>query len=208
MDNGRLLHQNQRFILNFLISSNIIMLMFYCALKNPLEYSMSMIGNRTEIINLFYFISWSVFFAGSTYYILKTIYDLMNFNNKLSYTTLRLACITLIITALVPAKLTMPTIRAIHIGLSVLHVLLFAISFHPFITKVVKGRKYTNTLIILWMAITWPGSIIILLIVGWNAIYQISYFINVLLILMVITNIVLNRLNNKTQTYLLKEETQ
>lgn len=190
LSTDRYIQKDLRFIINFLVYSNITIIIVYSTIVNPIHNSLSMIGNRHEFHYLYYFILWSIYFSLSTYFIVMKLYERESYTSTRSITLLRLSVIILIVTTLIPARLEMPVLRGIHIGFSIIYIIVFALSFHPFIRRVLAREKRIRIVIHLWMILIWPGSIVVLLIVGWNAIYQLSYFINVLLLLLLISRIV------------------
>ena len=170
-------------IVMFLTLINICSTLLYAFLEDPTTNSFSMTGSRYSLINNIHFLVWAMIFFVCTYYIIRQII-ILNDNSKWRFKLLLYNSILLVLITIIPARLEMPVLRCIHIGLSGVHVIIFAYVFHPYVNQVFKN-SLMRIAVIIWMIMIWIGGVVFYFVFGHNSIYQLWYFINLSLFISV-----------------------
>ncbi len=192
--------ENRSIYIVLLLVLNIIITLIYGNIENPNLYTLSMIASLHNPIYYLLFLVWGLVYSLSTYIVMVSLYHENQCDSYKRIWILIVSVLTLLLTVLVPANPKYKILHGFHIGLSVLYVFLFSIGLHVFIHDATKGYSKIRIMYILWLVITWPGSLVVFYLYGRTGIFEMWFFVNIPLIL--ISLVVFTNYKNKEKSKL------
>ncbi|MBU0996540.1 MAG: hypothetical protein KKE16_00680 [Firmicutes bacterium] len=152
-------------------------------LENPLEYTLSNIGNFFSYRWLF--IVWAMVTGISIQISVLALFRLEEYYKKISYVYVGISAAMLVLTAIVPAlKDIYPFWQIVHTVFSGLHALFLLLAIAPFLKRTSDENPRLKQIINVWLIVIWGGGVLTMLILGKSAIFELWFFIGMILFLL------------------------
>ncbi|MFW5889405.1 MAG: hypothetical protein ACOCUD_03395 [Bacillota bacterium] len=196
--------KQRMYIISYLLFALVLTLAFG-TLEDPFIYTLSNIGNRFGWGPRILFIIWSVVSGSAIEIAFIYIMRLINYNDKKCQMFIGLTTASIIITSLIPAlQEELPFWHTIHVGTSLLIGLFFFLAMLPFIKYLFTVIPQYKKLIYFWLFIIYPGSFTMLYFFSITAMFEIWFFVSIILFLLYMTVIIYDEASDK----LIKKEEQ
>jgi len=192
------------FVMSLLIAA-LVLTAIYGTLENPIEYTLSNIGNFFEY--RLFFIIWAIIAGFAIQVSILALFKLENYQARAKYTFAVLASIFLIVTAFIPAlKDIYPFWHWLHTFFAVLHALFMLLSLVPFVLWVSRENPRLRRVLQIWLLVIWFGSIIPLVIFGKSGLFELWFFITFILFLLYLSLMLFEEKIVKMSIAFLKDE--
>ncbi|MDA3932631.1 MAG: hypothetical protein PF513_07855 [Tenericutes bacterium] len=181
------IRKQRMFIITFLLFALVLTIAFG-TLQDPFRYTLSNIGNRFGWGPRIIFIIWA-FVSGlaieiSFIFIMK----LINYNDKKCSFFIGLSSFSIILTGLIPAlKNELPFWHTLHVMTSLLIAVFFLLALVPLVQYILTIIPEYRKLIYIWMSVIWAGSITLLILYNITAMFEIWFFVTIILFLIYLT---------------------
>lgn len=188
-----------------LILLSLLFTVVYGTLENPFTYTLSNIGNFFDYRVLF--IVWAIVTGFAIQIGILALFKLEGYLEKTRVHFVLLSVIFLILTAIIPAlKEEFPFWHLIHTLFAGLHALFLLLSFFPFVREVGKGNPRLSQIINIWMMLIWGGGIFALIVFRKSAIFELWFFITLLVFLLYLSLVLFEEKIVKDSVLFLKDE--
>ncbi len=175
--------KTRTFIMSMLLFS-IIFTFVYGTLENPFTYTLSNIGNFFHYRYLF--ITWAIICGIAIETTIIILCRLENYDNKKLF--LYLATIFLILTGIIPAlKEEFPVWHYLHVTTSVLLAICYTLSVIPFALRISRENPRLRRIITGWLITIWTGSILMIILYQHSALFEMWFFVTMMLFLLYIS---------------------
>ncbi|MBU1145044.1 MAG: hypothetical protein KJ971_04220 [Firmicutes bacterium] len=193
------------FVMSILLAA-LLLTIVYGTIENPITYTLSNIGNFFE--HRVFFIVWAMVTGVAIQSSILALFRLEEYLQKTKYWFVILSVIFLVFTALIPAlKDDFPFWHLVHTLFAGLHALFLLLSFVPFVNVVGKENPRLKTTIKIWLVIIWGGGILTLLLLGHSAIFELWFFMSLLIFLLYLSLVLFEEKIVKMSVAFLKDET-
>lgn len=183
----------------------LLLTFIYGTLENPFVYTLSNIGNLFNY--RLFFIIWAIVTGLSIQFTIVSLFQLEEYKSKSRYVFVVLACIALIVTALIPAlKHQYPILHALHTASAVLHALFILLALNPFVSYISRQNPRLKKVITVWMVTIWIGSIVPLIILGNTGFYELWFFTTLIIFLLYLSMMLFEEKIVKLSVTFLKDE--
>lgn len=175
--------RQRMFIITYLLFALVLTIAFG-TLQDPLRYTLSNIGNRFGWGPRLMFIIWALISGSAIEIAFIYIMKLIRYSDRLTYMFIGLTSLSIILTGIVPAlKNEFPFWHMLHFITSGSIAFFFLLALVPLIRKIIVLIPEFKTLIFVWMGIIWAGSITVLILFKWSAMFEIWFFVTIILFL-------------------------
>ncbi|MGD9909720.1 MAG: hypothetical protein AB7U79_03845 [Candidatus Izemoplasmatales bacterium] len=196
--------QIRTFVMSVLVLA-LIVTTIYGTLENPLSYTLSNIGNFFDY--RVFFIVWAILTGLAIQSSILALFRLEKYHKKAKYTFVLISVIFLVLTALTPAlKDVYPFWHLLHTLFAGLHALFLLLSVVPFTNYVARENPRLRQTLYTWEVIIWGGAILTLLIIGKSAIFELWFFVSMILFLLYLSLVLFEEQIVKTSVGFLKDE--
>ncbi len=201
-----LLKQRQiRMIVMSVLLLALIVTVIYGTLEDPIRYTLSNIGNFFTY--RWFFILWATLTGLAIQVSIIALFKLENYQNKSKYFFVGLSVAFLILTAWIPAiKSVYPFWHIIHTIFAFFHALFLLLAILPFTTFVARANPRLRKIISVWEIIIWGGGVMSLLIIGHSAIFELWFFISMIVFLLYLSLVLFEEQIVKISVTFLKDE--
>lgn len=187
------LKRQRTFIITYLLFALVLTIAFG-TLQDPLRYTLSNIGNRFGWGPRIMFIIWALISGSAIEISFIYIMKLIKYSDRLTYMFIGLTSASIIFTGIVPAlKNEFPLWHTLHFITSGSIAFFFFFAIVPLIKKIISLIPEYKTLIFIWMGVIWAGSITVLILFKWSAMFEIWFFVTIILFLIYLTFILYER---------------
>lgn len=185
------LHQTKRqrmFIISYLLFALVLTIAFG-TLEDPVRYTLSNIGNRFGWGPRIMFIIWA-FISGSAIEIsFIFIMKLIHYESRKTLMFIGLTTFSIIVTGLVPAlKNEFPFWHTLHFITSSLIAVFFFSAMIPLLIHIDKIIPEYRKFMIIWVSLILAGSVVVLVLFKWSAMFEIWFFVTIILFLIYLTS--------------------
>ena len=177
------LKKQRTMIISYLLFA-LVLTIALGTLQDPFRYTLSNIGNRFGWKPRLMFIIWA--FISGTAIEITFIYimRLIHYSNRSTYKFIGLTSLSIILTGLVPAlKNEFPLWHMIHFFTSGSIAFFFLLAVIPLIRKILLIIPESKIYIYIWLGVIWAGSITVLILFKWSAMFEIWFFVTIILFL-------------------------
>lgn len=196
--------RQRMYIISYLLFALVLTLAFG-TLEDPFRYTLSNIGNRFGWGPRIMFIIWSAVSGSAIEITFIFLMRLIKYNDKKCRMFIGLTTASIIITSIIPAlQNELPFWHTIHVGTSILIGLFFLLAMYPFVKYLLTVIPQYKKLIYFWLIVIWPGSFTMLYFFSITAMFEIWFFVSIILFLLYMTVILYDEASDKK----LKEEEQ
>lgn len=179
--------KQRMFIISYLLFALILTIAFG-TLQDPIEYTLSNIGNRFGWGPRIMFIIWAAISGSAIETSFIFIMKLVKYSNEKTRMFIGLTTVSLILTALIPAlQKELPFWHTIHVITSILIGIFFSLAMIPLIKHILTIVPEYKTFIFVWMLVIWGGSITLFVLYNISAIAEIWFFVTTMAFLMYLT---------------------
>lgn len=179
--------RQRMYIISYLIFALVLTIAFG-TLQDPLRYTLSNIGNRFGWGPRIMFIIWALISGSAIEVSFIYIMKLIRYSDRLAYMFIGLTSASIILTGIVPAlKNEFPFWHTFHFISSGSIAFFFLFALIPLIKKIISLIPECKHLIYIWMGIIWAGSISVLILFKWSAMFEIWFFVTIILFLIYLT---------------------
>lgn len=194
-----------RIIVMSVLVAALLLTAVYGTLENPFIYTFSNIGNFFDYRVLF--IVWSIVSGLSIQMCLLALFRLEQYQARAKYTFVALSSIFLVLTAVIPAlKDIYPFWHLLHTIFAGIHALFLLLSMVPFVNWISRENPRLEKVLKLWMIIIWIGSLLPLIIFGKSGLFELWFFVTVILFLLYLSLILFEEKIVKLSVAFLKDE--
>jgi hypothetical protein len=192
------------FVMSVLLAA-LLVTVVYGTLENPLEYTLSNIGNFFDY--RLFFIIWAIITGIAIQSSIIALFKLEEYVPKTKYWFVALAVIFLILTAIIPAlKELYPFWHLIHTLFAGLHALFLSLSFVPFVNFIARENPRLVIITRVWLIIIWAGGVLSLVLLGHSAIFELWFFITLIIFLLYLSLVLFEEKIVKMSVSFLKDE--
>ncbi|MCF7923640.1 MAG: hypothetical protein K9L64_00885 [Candidatus Izimaplasma sp.] len=179
--------KQRMYIISYLLFALVLTLAFG-TLEDPFIYTLSNIGNRFGWGPRILFIIWSVVSGSAIEISFIFIMRLTNYNDRKCRMFIGLTTASIIITSIIPAlQNELPFWHTIHVGTSLLIGFFFLLAMLPFVKHLFTVIPEYKKLIYFWLIIIWPGSFTMLYFFSITAMFEIWFFVSIIMFLLYMT---------------------
>lgn len=188
-----------------LLLAALVLTVVYGTMENPIQYTLSKIGNRFN--NRIFFIVWAMFTGTAIQTSVVALFRLEKYDMTRSYKYIAIGTAFLVVSALTPALMEVyPLWTWIHIISAGLYALFFSLSVAPFLYWVSRENPRLQTVIKVWAIVIWAGSIIWVLLLGNTGIFELWFFLSALVFLLYLSLTLFEENIVKSSVELLRNE--
>ncbi len=192
------------FVMSILLAA-LLLTVVYGTLENPFRYTFSNIGNFFDY--RLFFIIWALVSGFAIQSCIIALYQLEEYKAKSKYWFVVLASGFLVITALIPAlKDIYPFWHWLHTACAVIHAFFMLMALNPFVNWVSRENPRLRTTLKIWQVIIWVGSIIPLILFGKTGLFELWFFVTVIMFLLYLSLVLFEEKIVKMSVAFLKEE--
>lgn len=192
------------FVMSLLIGS-LILTVIYGTLENPLEYTLSKIGNYFTYRWLF--IVWAIITGFAIQTATLVLFHLENYKAKHQYIYNSLSAIFLIITAIIPSLyLIYPFWHFLHTLFAIIYAFFVFMSISPFVVWVSKNNPRLRTSLSIWLNVIWVGALFPLILFGKSGMFELWFFITMIIFLLYLSLVLFEEKIVKMSVAFLKDE--
>lgn len=190
-DNRRLtleqIKRQRMFIISYLLFALVLTIAFG-TLEDPFRYTLSNIGNRFGWGPRIMFIIWALISGTGIEISFIYIMKLINYSDRKTKVFIGLTSFSIIMTGLVPAlKNEFPFWHNLHFITSGSIAIFFFFAIVPLMKNIIRIIPEYRRLIYIWMGVIWIGSITVLILFKWSAMFEIWFFVTIILFLIYLT---------------------
>ncbi len=192
------------FVMSVLLLT-LIVTAIYGTLENPFKYTLSNIGNFFTYREIF--IIWAVIAGFSIQTAAVSLFKLEKYEQKISFTLIIYASITLVLTAIIPAlKDLFPFWHFVHVLTSVNYGLLLVLGLFPFVRYISQGNPRLRKINRIWQYTIVGGSFLSILVFGMSGIFEIWFIATTTIFLLYLSLVLYEEDIVKRSVELLKYE--
>ena len=192
------------FVMSILLAA-LLLTVVYGTLENPFYYTFSNIGNFFDY--RVFFIVWALVSGMAIQSAIIALYQLEGYQAKLKYWFVGLASGFLVLTALIPAlKDIYPFWHWLHTACAVIHAFFMLLALNPFVNWVSRENPRLRSTLKIWQVIIWVGSLIPLLLFGKSGLFEMWFFVTVILFLLYLSLVLFEEKIVKMSVAFLKDE--
>ena len=181
------MRKQRNLIITYLLFALVLTIAFG-TLQDPLRYTLSNIGNRFGWGPRIMFIIWALISGSAIEISFIFIMRLIRYSGKLTTMFIGLTSMSIILTGLVPAlKNEFPLWHTLHFITSGSIAFFFFFALVPLIKEIIKLIPEYKRYIFIWMGVIWAGSITVLILFKWSAMFEIWFFVSIILFLIYLT---------------------
>jgi len=194
-----------RTIIMSVLLAALLLTMIYGTLENPFIYTFSNIGNFFDYRLLF--IIWGIVSGLAIHLSLIALFKLEQYKARAKYTFVGLSSLFLVLTALIPAlKDIYPFWHLLHTAFAGVHALFLLLSMVPFVNWISRENPRLQIVLKIWMVIIWIGSLLPLIIFGKSGLFELWFFMSIILFLLYLSLILFEEKIVKLSVTFLKDE--
>ncbi len=194
-----------RTIVMSVLLAALLLTMIYGTLENPFIYTFSNIGNFFDY--RLFFIVWSIVSGIAIHLSLIALFKLEAYKARAKYTFVALSSIFLVLTAVIPAlKDIYPFWHLLHTTFAGVHALFLLLSMFPFVNWISRENPRLQVVLKIWMVIIWIGSLLPLIIFGKSGLFELWFFMSIILFLLYLSLILFEEKIVKLSVEFLKDE--
>jgi len=175
-------------IMSVLVSA-LCFTLIYGTLENPFQYTLSMIGNRFNIAYRAVFIVWTIVTGVAIQLSIVALMKLERYpklTKSLKYVFV--ATVLLVLTGIIPALGKEYLFwHLMHDATAVGHALFILLTMYPFTNWVSQENPRLRNIIAIWQIVIFGGSLLSLIVLGMTAIFELWFFISLILFLLYIS---------------------
>lgn len=192
------------FIMGILLFA-LLLTVVYGTLENPLEYTLSKIGNYFDYRWLF--IVWSIVAGIAIQSAILALYRMENYHAKHLYKFTIASAAFLIITALIPSLSQIyPFWHFLHTLFAIIYALFVFMTLNPFVFFVSKNNPRLRLFLKIWLCVIWIGGAFTLILFGNSGIFEMWFFITIIIFLLYLSLILFEEKIVKMSVAFLKDE--
>jgi len=186
-------YRQRMFIISYLLFALVLTIAFG-TLEDPFRYTLSNIGNRFGWGPRLMFIIWAVIAGSAIEISFIFIMKLIRYSNRKCNLFIGLTTGSIILTGLIPAlKNELPFWHNLHLITSGLIAFFFLFALAPLVKYILTIIPEYKWFIYGWMVVIWAGSITLLILFNITAMFEIWFFVTIILFLIYLTVILYER---------------
>lgn len=192
------------FVMSLLLAS-LILTVIYGTLENPLQYTLSKIGNYFTYRWLF--IAWAIITGFAIQIASLVLFHVEEYQAKHPYVYNSLSAIFLVITAIIPSLSKIyPFWHFLHTLFAIFYAFFVFMSINPFVVWVSRNNPRLRFFLNTWLGVIWIGALFPLLLFGNSGMFELWFFVTMIIFLLYLSLVLFEEKIVKMSVAFLKDE--